>query len=179
VPVDLTVLGFTLAVSIFTCLLFGLLPAWQTTKIDVVSALKGSAAAPPAGRLRSLLLSGQVALSVALLGAAALFTLNLRSLLVQSPGFDDQKLVMAEVEPALSGYDESARLRFYGALQARLNDLAGRGTYQSTVMANVAPRSPYHWSSGFEIVGRGREGGPLVRAVAVGPGYLETMKIPL
>lgn len=179
VPLDLTVLGFTLAVSIVTCLLFGLVPAWQATQIDLVSALKGSAAAPSANRMRSLLLSGQVALSVGLLGAAALFTLNLKNLLVQDAGFDRQRLLMAEVEPALSGYNESARLRFYRELQARLNDLAGPATYESVVMANVAPRSLYHWSSGFEVVGRGRESGPLVRAVAVGPGYLEMMRIPL
>ncbi len=179
VPLDLTVLGFTFAVSILTCLLFGLMPAWQATKIDLVSALKGSVAVPSANRMRGLLLSGQVALSVGLLGAAGLFTLNLRSLLVKDAGFDRQRLLMAEVEPALSGYNELARLRFYRELQARLNDLAGPATYESVVMANVAPRSPYHWSSGFRVAGRGRESGPSVRAVAVGPGYLEAMRIPL
>ena len=179
VPIDFSVLGFTFAISILTCFVFGLIPAWQATRIDLVSALKGTPAVPSANRTRSVLLSGQVALSVGLLGAAGLFAVNLRSLLVQDTGFDRQRLLMAEVEPALSGYNESARLRFYRELQSRLDALTGPSTYTSVVMANVAPRSPYHWSSGFQVAGRGRESGPMVRAVAVGPGYLETMRIPL
>lgn len=176
VPVDLTVVGFAFAISIVTCLLFGLMPAWQATRLDLVSALKGSAAAPSANRTRSLLLSGQVALSVGLLGAAGLFTANLRSLSVQDTGF---RLLMAEVEPALSGYDEPGRLRFYQDLQTRLNNLAGPATYESAVMANVAPRSPHSWFTGFELVGRSGSSAPPVRAFAVGPGYLETMRVPL
>ena len=179
VPLDLTVLAFTFSVSLLACLLFGLLPAWQATKIDLVSALKGASALPAANRLHGLLLAGQVALSVGLLGAAGLFAANLRSLLVQDSGFDQQRLLMAEVEPALSGYDESARLRFYKDLQSHLDALANPSTYTSVVMANVAPRSPYHWSSGFDVAGRETEAGPIVRAVAVGPGYLQTMRIPL
>ncbi len=179
VPLDLTVLTFTFAVSLLACLLSGLLPAWQATKIDLVSALKGAAALPSANRLRSVLLTGQVALSVCLLGAAALLAGNLRSLLTRDTGFDHQRLLMAEVEPALSGYDESARLRFYQDLQNRLDALASPATYSAAVMANVSPRSPFHWSSGFDIVGRESETGPIPRAVAVGPGYLEAMRIPL
>jgi predicted permease len=179
VPVDGMVLGFTLAVSMLACCLFGVLPAWQTTKLDLVSALKGAAALPAASRMRHGLLAGQVALSVGLLGAAGLFALNLRNILTQDTGFDRARLLLAEVEPALSGSDGPARLRFYGALQNRLDELAGPSTYISAVMANVAPRSPYHWSSGFAVAGRGRESGPMVRAVAAGPGYLEAMGIPL
>lgn len=179
VPIDFAVFGFTLAVSLCACLLFGLVPAWQVTRFELVPALKGSAATPSANRLRNVLLAGQAALSVVLLGAAGLFAMNLGTLLTQDAGFDRQRLLLAEVEPALSGYGEPARLRFYRELQDRLDARRGPDTFTSVVMANVAPRSPYHWTSGFEVAGRGREDGPIVRAVAVGPGYFEAMRIPL
>ncbi|MBL8231713.1 MAG: ABC transporter permease [Bryobacterales bacterium] len=178
VPVDLAVLGFGFGISLLACLAFGLMPAWQATKIDLVAGLKGAGAAPSASQMRSVLLFGQVTLSVVLLGAAGFLVTHLRSLLTQNSGFDRQRLLLAEVEPALSGYDEAGRLRFYRELQGRLDALAGPATYSAAVMANVAPRSPHHWSSGFEVAGRGG-GGPSVRAVAVGPGYFEAMRIPL
>lgn len=180
VPLDLAVLGFAFAVTMLTTVLFGLAPAWRATRIDLIPALKGTSTTPPAQWMHSTLLAGQVALAVALLGAAGLFALHLRSLWTQDSGFDRQRLLLAEVEPALSGYDGKTRLRFYRELQGRLDERAGPATYSSVVMANVAPRSPYHWSSGFEVAGREKSGGgPLVRAVAVGPGYLEAMRIPL
>ncbi len=179
VPIDYAVVAFTIAVATVACILFGLLPAWQSTRIDLVSGLNGTLGAARRNWLPTLLLAGQVALSVVLLGATGLLTANLRGLLTQHTGFDRQRLLLAEVEPALGGYDEKARLRFYGQLQARLDERAGPATYSSVVMANVAPSSPYHWSAGFQVDGRESGGGPLVRAVAVGPGYLEALGIPL
>ncbi|MCC6536488.1 MAG: ABC transporter permease [Bryobacterales bacterium] len=179
VPIDFAVLGFTFALAAVVCVLFGLLPAWQSTGLDLVAALRGQPETRRARWLPNILLAGQVALSVVLLGATGVLASNLRGLLTQDSGFDRQRLLLAEVEPALSGYGAAARLRFYHELQSRLDERAGPATYSAVVMANVAPRSPYHWSSGFEVAGRERVGGPLVRAVAAGPRYLETLRIPL
>lgn len=178
VPMDLAVLAFALSISMLACLLFGVIPAWQVTKLDLISALKGSMSDPTAGRTRNILLAGQTALALVLLYAAGLFAVNLRTLLVQDTGFDRQHLLLAELEPTLSGYDSAARLKLYDALESRLHALQG-SPFVSAAISNVAPMSPYHWTSLFLVKGRERENDRMVRAVAVGSTYFETMRIPL
>lgn len=178
VPLDFRVVAFAVTVSAAACILFGLMPALQATKLDLVSALKGSAGGRSTGRLRHALIAGQAALSLVLLGAAALFSVNLRSLLVRDTGFDRQHLVLAEMDPTLSGYSAAARLRLYQALDEKLRALTG-SIFASASISNVAPMSPYHWTSLFLVEGREQERDRIVRAVVTGPGYFETMKIPL
>lgn len=178
VPLDLTVLAFALIVSILACLFFGLVPAWQATKLDLVSALKGSISAPATRRTRDILLAGQTALAVVLLYAAGLFAFNLRTLLVQDTGFDRHHLLLAELEPTLNGYDAPARLKLYAALERRLKELQGTA-FVSAAVSNVAPMSPYYWSSLFLVAGREQQKDRIVRSVAVGTNYFETMRIPL
>jgi predicted permease len=178
VPLDWTVPGFTFAVSLLACLLFGLAPAWQATKLDLVAALKGAMPTVSANRMRNVLLAAQAGVSVVLLCAAGLFSANLRALLVKDTGFDRQRLLLAEVEPTLSGYDNAARLKLYGALEKRMQEMRGSG-FVSATLSNVAPMSPYHWSSLFLVKGRERTEDRLVRAVAVGANYFDTMRIPL
>jgi predicted permease len=179
VPLDFTVLAFTFAVSLLVSLLFGATPAWHATKLDLSTALKGSASAPSTGRMRNALLAAQISLSVVLLSAAVLFTANLRALLVQDTGFDRQRLLLAELEPTLSGYDEAARQKLYAAIEARLHALRPR-SFVSASIANVAPMSPSnHWTSLFLVKGREQEKDRIVRAVAVGTNYFETLRIPL
>ncbi len=178
VPLDLTVLAFALIVSFLACLFFGLVPAWQATKLDLVSALKGSISAPATRRTRDILLAGQTALAVVLLYAAGLFAFNLRTLLVRDTGFDRHHLLLAELEPTLNGYDGPERLKLYAALERRLKERPG-AAFVSAAVSNVAPMSPYHWTSLFLVAGREQEKDRIVRSVAVGTNYFETMGIPL
>jgi len=55
-------------------------------------------------------------------------------------------LLLAEVEPTLSGYDNAARSKLYGALEQRLEEMRG-SEFVSASVSNVAPMSPYHWTS--------------------------------
>lgn len=174
VPLDWTVLGFTFGVSLIACLLFGLAPAWQATKLDLVTALKGSMPTVSANRMRNVLLAMQAGVSVVLLCAAGLFTTNLRELLANDTGFDRHRLLLAELEPTLSGYDEAARLRLYAALEQRLQEV-----FPLVTLSNVAPMSPFHWGSLFLVKGRERTDDRPVRGVVVGANYFDTMRIPL
>jgi hypothetical protein len=86
--------------------------------------------------------------------------------------------VLAEVEPMLNNYDDATRLRVFAALEARLDEMRG-SVFSSATLSNVAPMSPYHWTSLFLVHGREKEKDRAVRAVAVGANYFETMRIPL
>lgn len=108
-----------MAVSLLACLVFGLAPAMQ--------AVAGS-------RFRHVLLAAQAGLPVVLLFGAVLFAAELRALLVIDTGFDRQRMLLAEVDPMLNGYDNAARLRLYKGLEKRLGEMAIPAT-----LANVAP----------------------------------------
>jgi predicted lysophospholipase L1 biosynthesis ABC-type transport system permease subunit len=115
---NLGVLGFSLAVSLVTALLFGLAPALQTTRPDLAGTLKDQAAAVAGGahaRWRKMLAAAQVSLSLVLLIAAGLFVRSLANLKVLNPGFDVSHLLTFSVDPTLNGYKNPAN---QGILQA-------------------------------------------------------------
>jgi predicted permease len=105
--IDLRVLGFTLAVSMLTGVLFGLAPAVQATRVDLTPALKDSVR-NLTGSSRSLLGRGlivlQVAISLVLLIGAGLFLRTLRNLQNVDAGFSRENLLLFRVDPRLSGY---------------------------------------------------------------------------
>jgi predicted lysophospholipase L1 biosynthesis ABC-type transport system permease subunit len=110
---DWRVLAFTLALSLLTGILFGLAPAWRTTKVDLTPSLKDGARASTSIH-RSFLSRGlvvvQVALSLLLLVGAGLFVRTLLNLQRVDPGFNTQNLLLFGVEPGLIGYkDEKLR----------------------------------------------------------------------
>ncbi len=177
VPLDSNLVAFAIAISTLAALTFGLLPAWRSSKVDLAGALKG----PAPQRSRQLLLSGQVALALVLLVVAGLFAKNLRELLTHDLGFTSRDLVIAEIDPSIAGYDEAQRFAFYRELQQRLDDAAqspGAGVSRFA-LSNVAPLSGFGWSSMFIVEGREDEMDLIPRAVAVGPGYFETLGIEL
>jgi predicted permease len=101
IGVDTTVLGFTLAASVITGIVFGLAPAWQTLKFDLHSALKegGRAAIADAGqrRLSSLLVIAEMAMAMVLLIGAGLLLRSFARLLDVKPGFVTENLLTMQV----------------------------------------------------------------------------------
>lgn len=181
VPLDFRVLGFALALSMLTSLVFGVAPAWKSTRLDLVAALKGGESGPRHTRIRHGLLAVQTGAALLLLVAAGLFALNLRRLFAFDAGFQVNRLLIAEMEPTLNGYDGTQRLALYRRLDQRLKELAGTAGsgIRAAALSNVAPISPYYWSMMFLRAGRSEDKELVPRAVAVGPGYFETMGIPL
>ena len=125
---DLRVLGFTLIVSILTGLVFGLVPALRATAFDLTPALKesgrSSSAATRSWLTRSLVVI-QVSVSVLLLIGAGLLVRTLVNLQRVDPGFNEQNLLLFNVEPGLLGYKGDRLATFYQQMSSRLEAVPG------------------------------------------------------
>src|SRR6185369_6297673 len=125
---DLRVLGFTLALSLLTGIVFGLAPAWRTTKVDLTPTLKDSGRSS-SGASRSLLSRSlvilQVALSLLLLVGAGLFLRTLINLQRVEPGFNTRNLLLFGIEPGLIGYKDERLVQLYQQLTERLEAVPG------------------------------------------------------
>jgi len=125
---DWRVLGFTMALSLLTGIIFGLAPAWRATRVDLTPTLKDSGRGSSAAS-RSLLSRGlvvmQVALSLLLLVGAGLFVRTLLNLQRVDPGFNTQNLLMFSVSPSLIGYKEERLTQLYERMFERLEALPG------------------------------------------------------
>ncbi len=126
------VLVFTLALSFASSLLFGLWPAWQTSRADIQLALKsggyGSSEAPGARRSRDLLVIAEVAITLMLLSAAGLVLKSFANARGLGLGFDPHLLLSARVDlPEPTYSDANKLLNFSAALQEKLAALAGGG----------------------------------------------------
>src|SRR5205085_11935517 len=120
---DLRVLGFTLAISVLTGLIFGLAPAIQSTNPALAGTLKDQAGAVVGGTsvgLRKALVVAQVALSLLLLVASGLFIQSLKNLKGLHPGFRTDNLLAFSMDPSLNGYKPERSLQFYRQLTERL-----------------------------------------------------------
>ena len=124
---DLRLLLFTLGASVACGLIFGLMPAFQSTRPDVASTLKDQAGAIAGGRarLRQGLVVGQLALSLILVAGACLFTGSLLNLLDLNLGYRSQRLVMFGVNATLSRPKLAEATAFYDSLGERLASMPG------------------------------------------------------
>jgi predicted permease len=123
---NLRVLGFTLAVSLLTGVLFGLAPAWRATRLDLATSLKQSRRTTGAvSRLSKGLIVVQVALSLLLLVGAGLFIRTLHNLQSLKLGFNQDNLLLFRLQPEQGGYKDERLVQFYEQLFARLDKLPG------------------------------------------------------
>jgi predicted permease len=179
--VDWRVMLFTLITSFVTGVLFGLAPAWQATKPDLVAALKdeSSAAGYRRSRLRNGLVVAQVALSLVLLVAAGLIVRSLQQVQTVGPGFEIEHTVTASVDLNLQGYNGPRGREFYKQLIARVDALPG---VQSASLINYLPLNLDRSSASVYVEGQAPTRGadtPDVQCNNVWPRYFETMGIPL
>lgn len=129
---DWRIMTTTFGFCALSTLLFGLGPAWKLTKANVTSRLKEQAGDELHGQnrgglfsLRSLLVVGQLALSLALLTAAGLFTHAAMQAVRANPGFSLDSGLLVETDANLAGYDEARAKRAYLDLLDRLRTLPG------------------------------------------------------
>jgi predicted permease len=178
---DLRVLGFNLSVAVLTGVLFGLAPALQATRPNLIEALKNEIPAlTGAGsrfELRKLLVVAQVALSLLLLIGAGLFVRTLQNLKGIDLGFRADKVLLLSMNPGLNGYKPEQVKSFYAQLLERVNRLPG---VQSASLADM-PLMGGAWIDGVSVEGYKAAAGQdmSVSAKKVGPKFFETMGIPL
>jgi len=148
---DWRVLGFTMALSLLTGIIFGLAPAWRATKVDLTPTLKDSGRSSSAAS-RSLLSRGlvvvQVALSLLLLVGAGLFVRTLLNLQRVDPGFNTNNLLLFDVTPGANGYKDERLIQVYERIAERLEALPGAS---KVTFANTAFLADSTNSRGFYL----------------------------
>jgi predicted permease len=179
VQLDGRVLMFSLVAALVSAVLFGLAPALQSTRTDLVPALKTGDQARVGKRRtigRNALVIAQVALSMAILVAAGMLVDGVRKTVALDPGFRTDHRLMMEFDTALVRYsDEQTRL-FYRDLRDRARALSG---VRSVAMTSYIPFSPSGTvrtvvPEGYQFP-KGRESA-VIGAAVVDENYFDTMK---
>ncbi len=139
-----TVFGFACAAGTLSAVLFGFAPALRAAHIAPADAFKGGSATMPTSvmRLRRLLLTGQIAITVVLLTGAILFGTTLRNLLTVKLGFNHGNVVLAAIDLRRARLPEEARPMFYRLLLDRMQALP---FVDSASMCYVTPISGSTW----------------------------------
>ena len=157
VPVTATpswpVLLFTFGLSLLTGVAFGLAPAWMTSHVDPIEALRGVNRSVGGGSSlaqRSLIVA-QIAVSLVLLSAAALLGQTLRNLQNQDFGFATGDRYIAWINPALNNYKPEQMEPLFRAIDERLLRTAGA---RMVAPALYAPMTGDNWNEGIRIEGR-------------------------
>ena len=172
------VLVFTLLISLLTALVFGLVPAWRATSLDLTTALKHSRRMTTgASRLSKALLVAQVALSALLLAGAGLFLRTLYNLDHVNLGFNQNNLLVFTLQPQQAGYKDETLVTFYQQLFEKFDHLPG---VQSATFARVELIADDNWFTDFLLPGEQKETAPEHETMRqmVRENYFATMEIP-
>ncbi|MFY9570625.1 MAG: ABC transporter permease [Blastocatellia bacterium] len=184
INIDLKVLCFVITIALVTTLLFGLAPAWQSTKINFNEWLKEGSQGLSGGRrqsrVRSIMVISEIALSLVLLIGAGLMIKSLARLLTVDPGFKPDNILTMHLALAGSKYSVSDKqIRFFQEVTRRVEDLPG---VQSVGLISAAPLSGGVYAGGFSIEG----GSPIAETDSlvadrrmINPRYFTTLGIPL
>ena len=180
---DWRVLTFSAGVCLFSVLLFGMIPALQTSNLDISGALKcesaGVIGTRGKSRLRSALILLQVALSFVLLVGAGLLLQSVQRIRNTSPGFSSDGVLISGINLVAANYDPQRAKTFQDELLNRVQGLAG---VDSAAYARVVPFSYLGYSSALIGVD-GYQAAPDEQPTAdydeVSPAFFSTIGIPL
>jgi predicted permease len=175
------VLGATLAVSLLCGTLFGLVPAIQSTRPDVIPALKETRSSESRAGARSgflgmnlshALVVSQIAISLLLLVAAGLFVRTLSNLQSIQLGFNRDNLLLFELNALQAGHRDPEIATFYADLRRRLEAIPGvrHATLSHSSLIGAGRRLP------ISVSGTPAEG---TRILNTGPAFFTTMQIPM
>jgi putative ABC transport system permease protein len=180
---DARVLMFTIAVSLVTGVLFGLAPAVQASRPDLVVELKEKTSAPTGSTrlfsLRNLLVASQIALSLVALIGAGLFLRSLQNAQRINPGFDAEHLATVTFDLGGQGYTEQRGQQFQERALERASSIPG---VQSATISSTIPLFQGGFARTVFLEGQDasdRRAGKLVQITVTSSKYFETMGIPL
>jgi len=182
ISIDLRVLGFTLAVSLLTGIVFGLFPAFSASRSDVISTIKESgnrsATGFRQGRARSLLVISEISMALVLLIGAALLIRSFVALHQVGPGFDQHNVLTLEMSLNGPRYQQTAGLaELVREGRRRLNAVAG---VENAAAGFWLPIDVEDGTGGFHIAGRPVEKNCCgSKWMSITPGFLGMFKIPL
>jgi putative ABC transport system permease protein len=178
---DLRVLGFSVALSVATALIFGLIPAIRASRIDLHASLHGDAcktAHAPTSLTRRVLVAADVAMAVVLLIGAGLMIKSVGRLLEVHPGFDPDHVLTMQISMVGQAYARNeAVVAKTDTILEKLRALPG---VEAVATAGQIPLGGNGDTWGFHV--QGREWGPRdpsVERYSVTPDYFNVMRIPL
>jgi putative ABC transport system permease protein len=180
---DQPTLLFTLAVTLLTTVVFGLVPALRASKANPRDALSESGRTGSSGhgrgRLRSVLVTAEIALALVLLAAAAILTRDLVREFTQPLGFTPRHLLIANLDVSTPHYKElGARITFFKQVTDKVRDLPG---VEGADMDSCVPLG-CGYSTSFNIEGEPPlppSKRPSANFNVVGPDFFRTTEIPL
>jgi putative ABC transport system permease protein len=184
IRIDGWVLGFTALIAIATAMIFGLAPAFQTSKTDLTESLKeggrGSSEGLRHNRLRSLLVVSEVALSLVLLVGAGLMIRSFIRLQNASLGFNPDHVLTMELSLSEGKYAQGEQRKVM--IQQVIDRLEVLPGVKCAAATTLLPLAGGNFNSAIEIQGQelkvpGQSPSTEVRAIT--PEYFKTMRIPL
>jgi predicted permease len=181
--VDLRVLGFTVAVSLLTGILFGIAPTFRGARVDLTPALKeGEGSATSSGHaggnwfsIGNALVVAQVALAIVVLVGAGLLVRTLANLRSIDVGFDSHNILIFGIDPTFIGYKGPQVDAFYRDLQGRLSEIPGvkSASYSmGALLSGGLMKTVFHWP------GTPQDQESEADVLPVGPNFFETLHIP-
>ena len=182
VGLDWRVLGFTAGVSIVTGLIFGLAPAFHSSKTDLVESLKdggrGTSEGAKRNRMRSILAVSELAVAVVLLVIAGLLIKSLWRLQNVSSGLQPENVMTFNLALPEAKYKADRQAQFFSDLKTRLESSPGVQSASSIV---PLPLSGDRFGISFQIEGRevAPKDEPSADFFIAGVGYFRTMGIPV
>jgi len=182
IGLDTGVLLFTVVVAVLTGILFGLAPAWQSSRPDVQGTLKDTARSTTGGRarLRQGLVVAEVALTLVLLVGAGLLLRSFHRLQQVNPGFSHERVLSFRLDLPERKYETpEQQILFFQGLLERLRALPGA---QTVALASQIPHDNNGWQTGYRIEGQPDPPpgeGPSLEMTVVSPDYFRALGTPL
>jgi predicted permease len=178
--IDTRLLMFTLGVTVVTAVLFGTVPAFRATKLQLTDALKdgrGSQSGGTKSLLAKMLVVSQVTLSLVLLVGAGLFLRSLVNLTNVDTGFNKENVLRLQTDASSIGYkvDDPRLKALYQQIEERVSALPGvrAASYSSFTFGEGS------WNTSVKVPGYDTDPNINVKHNVVGNGYFATMQIPL
>jgi predicted permease len=182
VSLNARVLGFTAAAAVATALLFGLAPAWRSTRIEPQAAMKANDRSIAEGHSRftpgKALVVGQITISLALVVAAGLLLGSFRKLANLDPGFRSEGVLIASVDLRNAGYADEGLSEAKREILERLRAAPG---VRAASASDIVPISGQGWNGSIAVDGFEPQGprDDMVFFNAVADQYFATMATPL
>ena len=177
---DWRIFGFTAALAVLTCLLFGLMPALRATRANPATLMKASGRGLTDGRerfgLRRILVVAQVALSLVLLVGALLFVRSLHKLLTLDAGFQESGVLVTEVNFSALNYPPQRWHELQSEILHRIRLLPGVEQAGATFIVPISGDRANHT---FRVVEAHSPATLVSNFSAVSPGYFRTLRTPL
>jgi predicted permease len=177
---DWRVFAFLGCLAVATCMLFGLAPALRVTRTEPGAAMKAGGRGNTSTRegfgLRRLLVVSQVALSMVLLVGALLFVRSFRNLIAVNPGFRQDGILEAALDPRRLNVPQEQRIPLRQEIIRRVRAIPG---VDAAADASVIPLSGGSWTMAVRVSGAQSSEGGTSKFDWVGPEFFKTLEIPV